>query len=334
MRLGIVTNLTSPTTDYYRSVNPFMRLRSQMVNLHITYLNPETVKWYDFYDVDVILFQRPNGDGMLSMIAEAKKMGKKIILDHDDLLHEVNAANPASQHFGKPQVKESVEKAFKYADYTIVSTPFLKEFYKQFFEESKIMVIPNAIDFHVTPLCPVSPDKLEAKIKRVLWRGSMTHIEDLKTVDTFWHYVSERKDTEVAFIGIPEWLGKTLYPNVKVIPWNNSLFQYFELIKNSAAHYAVFPLTNDNFNQSKSNNFAMEMLVTGCVPYAPKEITEFNVPGVRLYEGSDDLYYQFEKALAKDGDYFNHLQAGRKWLLTERNLLAVNNKRKQVLKGI
>ncbi|WP_289460462.1 hypothetical protein, partial [Klebsiella pneumoniae] len=33
MRLGIVTNLTSPTTDYYRSVNPFMRLRSQMVNL-------------------------------------------------------------------------------------------------------------------------------------------------------------------------------------------------------------------------------------------------------------------------------------------------------------
>jgi hypothetical protein len=96
MRLGIVTNLTSPTTDYYRSVNPFMRLRSQMVNLHIIYLNPETVKWYDFYDVDVILFQRPNGDGMLSMVAEANKMGKKIILDHDDLLHEVNAANPAS----------------------------------------------------------------------------------------------------------------------------------------------------------------------------------------------------------------------------------------------
>jgi hypothetical protein len=119
-----------------------------------------------------------------------------------------------------------------------------------------------------------------------------------------------------------------------VIPWNNSLFQYFELIKNSAAHYAVFPLTNDNFNQSKSNNFAMEMLVTGCVPYAPKEITEFNVPGVRLYDGSDDLYYQFEKALAKDGDYFYHLTQGRQWLLSERNLLTVNNKRKQVLKGI
>lgn len=78
----------------------------------------------------------------------------------------------------------------------------------------------------------------------------------------------------------------------------------------------------------------MEMLVTGCVPYAPKEITEFNVPGVRLYEGSDDLNGQFEKVLQKDWDYFKHLQAGRKWLLTERNLLKVNNKRKQVLKEI
>jgi hypothetical protein len=53
-----------------------------------------------------------------------------------------------------------------------------------------------------------------------------------------------------------------------------------------------------------------------------------------LYEGNDDLSGQFEKALEKDGNYFNHLQAGRKWLLTERDLLTVNNKRKQVLKGI
>jgi hypothetical protein len=53
-----------------------------------------------------------------------------------------------------------------------------------------------------------------------------------------------------------------------------------------------------------------------------------------LYEGNDDLSGQFKEALEKDKDYFNHLQAGRKWLLTERNLLTVNNKRKQVLKGI
>lgn len=334
MRLGIVVNLTSPTTDYYRSVNPFMRLRSQMANLTIKYLNPETVKWYDFYDVDVLLFQRPNGDGMLSMIAEARKMGKKIIIDHDDLLHEVNLANPASEHFGKTKVKESVEKAFAYADYLMVSTPFLKEFYKQFFDESKIMVIPNAIDFQVTPLAPVGNKKLESKLKRIIWRGSMTHIEDLKTIDNFWINISKRKDTEVAFIGIPEWLGKTLYPNIKVLPWNNSLFQYFELIKNSAPHYGVFPLTIDNFNQAKSNNFAMEMLVAGCISYAPEEIKEFCIPSVRTYKDEQDLSNKFTKALDNEKDYFADLKIGREWLSNERDLLKVNKLRESVLKSI
>jgi len=334
MRLGIVVNLTSPTTDYYRSVNPFMRLRSQMANLTIKYLNPETVKWYDFYDVDVLIFQRPNGDGMLSMIAEARKMGKKIILDHDDLLHEVNLANPASEHFGKTKVKESVEKAFKYADYIIVSTPYLKEFYKQFFDESKICVIPNAIDFQVTPLAPVGKDKLDTKLKRIIWRGSMTHIEDLKTIDNFWLNISKRKDVEVAFIGIPEWLGKTLYPNIKVLPWNNSLFQYFELMKNSAPHYGVFPLTVDNFNQAKSNNFAMEMLVAGCISYAPEAIKEFCIPSVRTYKDEEDLSNKFTNALDKDDAYFADLKAGREWLVKQRDLLKVNMLRESVLKTI
>jgi hypothetical protein len=334
MRLGIVVNLSSPTTDYYRSVNPFQRLRSQMKNLTVKYLNPETVKWYDFIDVDVLLFQRPNGDGMLSMIAEARKMGKKIILDHDDLLHEVNLANPASEHFGKTKVKESVEKAFMYADYLMVSTPFLKEFYKQFFDESKIMVIPNAIDFQVTPFVPVRKDKLETKQKRIIWRGSMTHIEDLKTVDTFWKAISKRKDTEVAFIGIPEWLGKTLYPNIKVLPWNNSLFQYFELIKNSAPHYGVFPLTIDNFNQAKSNNFAMEMLVAGCISYAPEEIKEFCIPSVRTYKHEADLSVKFAKAMEKDDAYFADLKIGREWLSNERDLITVNELRIKVLNSL
>jgi len=56
IRLGIVINLASPTTDYYRSVNPFAKLRKEIA-MDISYLNPDTVKWYDFYNCDVVLFQ-------------------------------------------------------------------------------------------------------------------------------------------------------------------------------------------------------------------------------------------------------------------------------------
>ena len=334
MRIGIVVNLSSPTTDYYRTVNPFIRLRESYPKFIVKMINPDTVKWYDFYDVDVVIFQRANGNDILGMINEVKRMGKKIILDHDDLLHEVSQANPSSQHFNKPQVKESVEKAFQYANWVTVSTPFLKEFYSQFFPKDKITVIPNAIDFQVTPMQPVKRDKLIDAKKRLIWRGSQTHLEDLNTVKNFWEQMQKNDKVEVGMVGLPDWMGRTLYPNSIIVPWNNSLFQYFEMLKNSKPHYGVFPLTIDNFNQAKSNNFAMEMLVTGCISYAPKKIEEFNIPGVRTYLNEVDLIHQFTNALNKDDMYFVDLEAGRKWLQEERNLLKVNELRLNVMESI
>jgi len=333
IRIGIVTNLSSPTTDYYRSVNPFIKLRRE-IPMEITFLNPDTVKWYDFYNVDVVLFQRPNGDHILGMISEAKKMGKKVILDHDDLLHEVNPANPSSQHFSKEVVKKSVERAFIYADHVITSTPYLKDFYKQHYDENKITVIPNAIDLETTPFVAVKRDKAIDKKKRIMWRGSMTHIEDLQTVDLFWKWLMAKETVEVAFVGLPDWLGKTLYPKAIHVPWNNSLFQYFEMMKNSNPHYGIFPLTNDNFNQSKSNNFAMEMLVAGAIPYAPRYIKEFNIYGVRLFNDQDDLKQMIQSDLEKDNLYFVDLEAGRDWIKRERDLIKVNQMRLNVLNTI
>lgn len=334
MRIGIVVNLSSPTTDYYRSVNPFIRLREVYPENTVKFINPDSVKWYDFYDVDVVLFQRANGNDILGMINEVKRMGKKVWLDHDDLLHEVNAANPSSQHFNKPQVKESVEKAFKYADYVTVSTPYLKEFYSQFYDKDKISIIPNAIDFKVTPLQPLKRDKLLDKPKRLIWRGSQTHLDDLGTIANFWKQIEKREDVETGIVGLPDWLGRVLYPKSIIVPWNNSLFQYFEMLKNSKPHYGVFPLTIDNFNQSKSNNFAMEMMVVGCISYAPQKITEFNIPGVRTYINEVDLIHQFTNALDKDDAYFVDMEAGRKWLQEERDLVKVNELRLNVLKSI
>lgn len=333
MSIGVIANLSSPTTDFYRTVNPYLKLRDYGFSVSI--LNPDTVKWYDFYKCNVIVVSRPNGDTILGFIAEAKKMGKKVIIDHDDLLHEVNEANPASQHFNSDKVKQSVEKAFKHADHVTVSTPFLYDFYSKFIDKAKITIVPNAIDFNITPFVPVETDKLKAEKKRVLWRGSTTHLEDLATVNKFWEYILNNQKAEVAFIGLPSWLGKTLYSKAIHIPWNNSLFQYFELIANSKPHYGVFPLTNDNFNQSKSNNFAMEMLVVGCVPYAPSQITEFNFDGVRLYDSQENLIELFEKCLNfEDKEYYNDLKKGREWIKANRDLKNVNHLRQQILENL
>jgi hypothetical protein len=181
---------------------------------------------------------------------------------------------------------------------------------------------------------PVKRDKLMDAKKRVMWRGSQTHLEDLATVKNFWVELQKNDKVELGMVGLADWLGKTLYPKAIIVPWNNSLFQYFEMVKHSAPHYGVFPLTIDNFNQAKSNNFAMEMLVAGCISYAPEEIKEFNIPGVRTYKNELDLIHKFTKALDKDDAYFVDLEAGRKWLKEERDLVKVNELRINVLNAI
>lgn len=94
MNALIVANPTSAATDYYRTTGPFVRLSqaNPKVKLQIEY--PQNVKWHHMFAADVLLFQRPNGDDILTLIAEAKRMGKKIVLDIDDLLHGLTDANP------------------------------------------------------------------------------------------------------------------------------------------------------------------------------------------------------------------------------------------------
>jgi hypothetical protein len=75
----------------------------------------------------------------------------------------------------------------------------------------------------------------------------------------------------------------------------------------------------------------MEMLVAGCISYAPEGIKEFCIPSVRTYKDQQDLSNKFAKDLDKDDAYFADLKTGREWLSNERDLLDVNELRIKVL---
>jgi hypothetical protein len=55
---------------------------------------------------------------------------------------------------------------------------------------------------------------------------------------------------------------------------------------------------------------------------------------VRTYKNELDLIHKFTKALDKDDAYFVDLEAGRKWLKEERDLVKVNELRINVLNAI
>jgi hypothetical protein len=78
----------------------------------------------------------------------------------------------------------------------------------------------------------------------------------------------------------------------------------------------------------------MEMLVAGCISYAPEAIKEFCIPSVRTYKDEQDLSNKFAKDLEKDDGYFADLKIGREWLSNERDLLDVNELRINVLNAL
>lgn len=333
MKIGLVLNPESPATDYYRII-PWTKLG---YDYHL--INPTAVTWTDFVQCDVVVFQRPNGSTILTMIQECKNLGKKIIVDHDDLLHEVNQANPAFNHFKNDNVRQSIIDSFQMADWCVCSTPIIQKYYgtsklddgKPVYDIDRMTVIPNGIDLNVTPL--QKPFQNNNPI-RILWRGSMTHVGDLRTIEPFWTWVQQQQNFEAAFIGMAMFFKDIYYPKIKCVEWMQSPFQYFKLIQDVKADYGIFPLTLDLFNLAKSNNFAMELLVNGIVPYIQTGFHEFDHPGVRFYTSADDLIEQMKANAKGDVNRDKDVLDGQDWIYQNRQVKVLNQLRKQVIESL
>ena len=325
MKIGLLANLQSPATDCFRSIHPFSKLGYETV-----ILDPNNAKWYELFQCDVLVVSRPNGGMIPSFLEEFKRMGKdkKVIVDMDDLLHKVDQSNPAFHHFNSQHIKDSVVQCLNLADYVIYSTEHLQRQYEPLHAFVESCVIPNAVDFSITPM--VEPKPLHTPI-RVLWRGSEHHRRDLETIRPFWNWILQNKDYEVLMMGLQPHDIHAYFPGAICVPWNPSVFAYWQQIKNLHADVAVFPLENTPFNQSKSNIFALEMLVNGVLPIVPCEFSEFNHPGCIKYSNlTPGRFTEF----IEDYDRIDIVKAGQQWIRENRDLEKVNQKRKEIIESL
>jgi hypothetical protein len=172
--------------------------------------------------------------------------------------------------------------------------------------------------------------KIEDKV-RVLWRGSMHHLDDIATIKDEINTMAASNNFEVAMLGIQDFLMGHLFPKVHVKEWTNNLFSYFELLNNSQCHYGVFPLLKNDFNLAKSNIFAIEMLAAGGVVLAPIGIPEYNIPGVLKYDKfSDVLRIMKDKTFDRE----NIVKEGRQYLNDVLRIDKVNQLRQQILNNL
>ena len=330
MKLLIISNPASPGTDYYRTVGPFTRLakdRPDVLTLDVK--SPDAVLWFDIYQADAVLFQRPNGNQLLGYIQEAKRMGKKILFDIDDLLHAIPDSNPAAHHFEK--VRDTITTALDYCDHLFVSTPTLLRYYSNYLPPQKITMVRNAWNPDDHPM-----QEVEAVTKpiRMLWRGSATHMADLHTIKAALRIMLKDPAFTTVFCGLPTWMAFDIpKENAQFVEWQ-TLFNYFKLMRESKPHYGFFPLVHDEFNLCKSNIFALECLWAGALPIVPAGFPEFDIPGLLTYKSQSDFGEILNEIKAGKVDRAKRIADARAWVEKNLHLCTVNAARLNVLENL
>ena len=329
MKLTTFTSSKSQATDYYRSIGPFTRLALQKKFEH-TICQQEKAMWYDIYNTDIVLIQRPNSTASLGIMADAKRMGKKVIIDFDDHLLEVPEDNPASIYFSNPQVQKQISDTFLFADAVIVSTKKLYELYYPMCNgKVPMFVIPNGW----TPSdLPMFEAKEQHKPTRFVWRGGSTHFADLHTIKEEINYMLEM-DAEVTFFGLTKFMMYDLHKKAINVEWS-SMFVYFTFMQRIEGDFGFYPLVRNDFNLSKSNIFAIECLANGMPVIADKYFPEFQMPGVLHYEHSGSFFNLVNDIMNGNIDKLALVKEGRNYIRETLHIDLLNRKRWEILKGI
>ena len=327
-KVTIFTSSKSQATDYYRSIGPFCRLGLQK-GFHVTICTQEKAQWYDIYKTDIVIIQRPNSTASLGIMADAKRMGKAVIIDFDDHLLSVPEDNPASYYFSNPQVRKQVEDTFIFADVIIVSTQKLLEIYQPLAQGKPIFVIPNGWTPSDIPMTKVLAQHSPV---RFMWRGGSTHFADLHTVKAQLNAAMDM-DTEFTFFGMPRFMMYDFNKKANFVEWS-SMFIYFTYLQRIDGDYGYYPLVRNEFNECKSNIFAIECLAAGMPVIADKYFAEFHLPGVLHYETPQAFAQIIDNIMKGNVDKIDLVKQGRKHLNEVLHIDLINQMRFKILKSL
>jgi glycosyltransferase involved in cell wall biosynthesis len=285
----------------------------------------------DLFDLleqcDVAVIPRAANEQMIEMIDVLHKMTprKKVIVDHDDNIFEINPLSPHYKDMGTEDIvveldgkkltiwqdgkgqfdiernKKKVaaaKKCLEMADAVSVTTEELKKFYSQF--NDNVFVLPNSIDFSIWQPVKMVNDGLV----RITWHGGCSHYQDLVEIGPTLTSITKRhKKVKLEICG-HEFKG--IFKDV-----NRKQYQFHRWVATPAHPYkqmllnadiAVIPLKDDLFNVCKSpikwieySALNIPSVMKNIPPYS--EVVEHGVTGF-LYNTPEECEYYIEKLIA------------------------------------
>ena len=247
----------------YSPLKEMRRLYPGQFDYHVR----DSVKEGDLMTYDYLILARPSKEEEMGLIATAKKVGVKVVVDYDDDLLNITPMHPAFGTFADPVRQNVIQSATAVADVVWASTPSVKESLGR----QDAHVIPNAV--HPSWL----PDKPAPMKKIAGWRGREQQYVDvvlqmwasgwydrIKDMPDMWHWFG--------WMPVPTPREKTRFTKY------NNIVQYFDHVKTSGINLLWKPLLPSVFNDGKSNIAWIEATVGGgaCVTnYAGKPGWEY-----------------------------------------------------------
>lgn len=280
---------------YYRIQLPFKYINLTDSNHAKTVykFREEDIKW-----ADLIVLQKPHLEHVFHFLEYAKKIGKKVIIEMDDLLTDIPESNRAHEYYKNK--KETILKFIKEADACTVTTEFLKKINSHF--NDNIFVLPNSLDIEelnklkfisnddiLRDLTFMNPRGLKSRNKiqqvlpqkdvlaalktktKIMWWGSPTHNKDTAIVEkTLAKIAQEYPDILITVMGmIPDnWLKEFegLQDQLVLInPVPTSRFhKTLSYITNLGETVVIAPIEDNVFNRSKSSLKIIEAMGLKC----------------------------------------------------------------------
>jgi len=159
--------------------------------------------------------------------------GKKVILDFDDLLHNLDGY-------------------IQNADAVSVSTAVIKNYYHP--KNSNTIIIPNRLDPELWPFLNTPATSADDGKFKVLFAGSKTHQEDINLIEPVIQELIIRYHDQIEFLfwgDYPPTLKNK--SQIKILPHQKSYLEYAKQLQNLQVDLALIPLLPTAFNEAKSN---------------------------------------------------------------------------------
>jgi len=211
---------------------------------------------------DVLWVQLLTDPMLLDIARAARSAGLRIVYDIDDRLDAIPAGNQAATVYGTPAKQQEIKDMIGLADVVTVSTaPLAAHITHNYKVGGSVVVLPNMLTANVMPRRH-TPDPA---ITRIIWAGSPTHQRDLAVVAPAICATLLRHAGKVRFTCFGERVPEPLaaaYPYID-LKQPVDFEEYHDALAGLAGDFAIAPLEDNPFNESKSAIKALEYAAAG-----------------------------------------------------------------------